>query len=129
MARMLVRSLCLLAAFHFTVATAWSWNSFGHKAVARIACLELKEGQKQAMFELLKKHPHFGTEFDIFTKDRPDGVEAAEWAILQAATWPDFVRVPRMSHLSKDEIAAHPKYKYHRKFDHFADLPLVAPGF
>ena len=122
----------LLLAFFLLPAPASAWNAFGHRAVAKIAYMETSTNRPaavKAIFELLKNHPHFGTEFDIFTKDRPDGVSEAEWAIVQAATWPDFVRPPKFPPLSDEQIKAHPRFKYHRKFDHFSDIALADPAF
>jgi hypothetical protein len=127
----------LLFSFFVISAPVSAWNGFGHRTVAKIACLEMSDKNQKAIFELLKNHPHFllkdfptaGQDLEFFSKDRPAGVSEVEWAILQAATWPDFVRTPRFSKLKDAQIKAHPVYKYHRKFDHFADIPLVDPNF
>jgi hypothetical protein len=37
---------------------AQAWNGPGHETVAMIACYELTDGQKMALYELLKNHPH-----------------------------------------------------------------------
>ncbi|MBI1832285.1 MAG: S1/P1 nuclease [Planctomycetes bacterium] len=114
------------------------WNGFGHRAVAKIACLEITDGQQKAIFDLLKNHPHFvaikdfpksGDSTEFFKLRRPAGVSEVEWAILQSATWPDFVRTPKFSKLTKEQAAAHPVYQYHRRFDHFFDIPLVDPKY
>ncbi len=138
MPRLMCRGVGLLLGLFLLASPAYSWNAFGHRTVAKIACLETKDGQLTAIFELLKSHPHFATlkdfpkkgqDTDFFSQDRPTGVSEVEWAILQAATWPDFVRVPKFSKLTPEEIAVHPVHKYHRKFDHFADIPLIDPKF
>ncbi len=110
-------------------ASASAWNGFGHRAVARIACLEMTDGQQKAIFELLKHHPHFGTEFDLFSQERPAGASDVEWAILQSGTWPDYVRTPKFTSLKAEQIKVHPRYKYHRKFDHYFDIAIVHSNF
>jgi len=138
MHRRLYVSAAILFGALVGAAPVFGWNGFGHRAVARIACLEITDGQQRAVFDLLKNHPHFvaikdfpkiGDSTEFFKQRQPAGVSDVEWAILQSGTWPDFVRTPRFSKLSKEKIAAHPVYKYHRKFDHFFDMPLVDPSF
>jgi hypothetical protein len=135
-------SLAILATVS-TASRAKAWNETGHKAVALIACFELKDAQKMAMFKLLMQHPHAnivtegglavakkqfsGTNF--FTADRPSTINEVDWAIVRAATWPDFVRPPKFSKLSKEEIAAHEIFKYHRGEQHFDNKLFVVEGF
>jgi hypothetical protein len=122
---------------------ARAWNETGHKAVALIACFELEPGQKMAMAELLKNHPHTKIQTEqglavarkqftgdnFFTAGLPDGVSEADWVIVRAATWPDFVRPPKFSPLSPVEIAAHEIFKYHRGPHHFDNKAFVLEGF
>jgi hypothetical protein len=137
MPRRVSEAIGLLLAFFLVAAPGSAWNGFGHRTVARIACLEISDKNQKAIFELLKNHPHFllkgfpaaGQDLQFFSKDRPTAVSEVEWAILQAATWPDFARTPRFSKLKDADVKAHPVYKYHRKFDHFADIALIDPDF
>jgi hypothetical protein len=39
--------------------------------------------------EMLKKHPHFE---QFLGKDRPAACNPAEWALIRASNWPDWVR-------------------------------------
>jgi hypothetical protein len=122
---------------------AAAWNEIGHKAVALIACFELKDAQKMAMYKLLKSHPHANiqtvaglayakkhiTGNNFFTADRPNAINEADWAILRAATWPDFVRPPKFPKLSQKVIDAHEIFKYHRGEQHFDNRVFAANGF
>ncbi|HEX3313542.1 MAG TPA: S1/P1 nuclease [Gemmataceae bacterium] len=73
----------------FAVSMAHAWNNTGHKAVAWIACQEMDAGTKTKLFEILKAHPHFET---YLTKNTPKGIDKIDWAFMNAATWPDWVR-------------------------------------
>jgi hypothetical protein len=112
---------------------AEAWNNTGHQAVALIACFELDDGSKKAMFDLLKNHPHTNIAIkggmNFFTAERPAGVNEVDWAILRAATWPDFVRPPKFSHLTPEQIKEHEIYKYHDGDRHFINKPFVVKGF
>jgi hypothetical protein len=98
-----------------------AWNEVGHAVVARIAYEELgKDNPKLQLqlFEMLKKHPHYE---QFLAKNRPDGASPAEWALLRASNWPDWVRPPFRDGDKPDPQ----RVRYHRAFDHFINKPIV----
>lgn len=100
---------------------ALAWNDAGHMVVARIAWLRLSEQQREAVFARMKAHPHFET--SLIYK-RPENATDAEWAFLRASTWSDYIRPPKS--MSKEEIAKHPKHKFHRSVWHYVNFPYHA---
>ncbi|MBC7816833.1 MAG: S1/P1 nuclease [Planctomycetaceae bacterium] len=100
---------------------ARAWNDAGHMAVARIAWLRLTEPQRQAVFTRLKAHPHF--ESSLIYK-RPENATDAEWAFLRASTWSDYIRPPKS--YSKEKVAEHAKYRFHRGVWHYVNFPYHA---
>src|SRR5579884_3097036 len=114
------KALALLALLLLPAPPARAWNSVGHMAVARLAWDRLDDGQKVRVAKLLRQHPHY----DLFlAKNRPEGVDAAEWAFLRAATWPDWVRPRRPTDPRGDDVT-----KYHRPEEHYYDRPFVLPA-
>ena len=79
----------LCAAAILTPARGWSWNSIGHLASAKLAYDQWDDAQRQALFALLQRHPHFS---QYLAAGRPADVSEMEWVILRAAVWPDWVR-------------------------------------
>jgi hypothetical protein len=61
-------------------------------AIAKIAYGQLSDGQKNKIAEILKKHPHYK---EFLIKQKPASVPEHEWVFLRAATWPDWVKVPK----------------------------------
>src|SRR5947209_13830095 len=91
-----MRSAVLCCAFSWIVwpSVAGAWNEVGHAVIARIAYEELgKETPKLQLqlLEMLKNHPHYD---QFLAKNRPVAANPAEWALLRAANWPDWVRPP-----------------------------------
>ena len=99
-------------------ARAPAWNSVGHLAVAKLAYDQLGDGEKLKLYGILKSHPHFEM---FLAAGRPAGVEEAEWVILRAAIWSDWVR-PR----DKDPRGP-AATKYNRPEDHYVNVPLIDP--
>ncbi len=97
---------------------ARAWNDAGHMVVARIAWLRLTESQREAVFARMKAHPHFETSL---ISNRPDHATEAEWAFLRASTWSDYIRPPKS--MSKEKVAEHAKYKFHRGVWHYVNFP------
>jgi S1/P1 Nuclease len=98
----------------FAVSTARAWNNTGHKTVAWIACQEMDAGAKTKLFEILKSHPHFES---FLTKNTPDGVDKIDWAFMNAAVWPDWIRGgPRAIR------------KYNQPTWHYFDKPYIVEG-
>jgi S1/P1 Nuclease len=81
--------LAALAWLAVTGPVAHAWNNTGHKAVAWIACQEMDAGTKTKLYEILKNHPHFES---FLTKDIPAGADKVDWAFMNAAVWPDWIR-------------------------------------
>lgn len=101
-------------------AVVFAWNDVGHLTVAHVAYDRLTEPERNAVVEILKKHPHF----DNYLKaGRPAGVSEVEWVFCRAATWSDFVRAPRNFH---GDLDSHPVHKFHRGAWHFINFPYKA---
>ncbi len=93
-------------------APALAWNSLGHKAVAEIAWQQLNPSHRQAIVDVLRRHPRFDTDFAAKMEDnaaKGDKAIQDHWIFQHAATWPDEIR--------KDK-------KYDRPEWHYIDLPL-----
>ena len=112
---MLRRHFSLLVALFgwlaIAVSNAEAWNNTGHKAVAWIACQEMDAGTKTKLYEILKSHPHFES---YLTKDIPAGADKIDWAFMNAAAWPDWVRGGRR------EIR-----KFNQPTWHYFDKPYI----
>jgi hypothetical protein len=110
--------LAAAAAVILAPVRATAWNDAGHKTIALFAYRELDDGTRAKLIKILEKHPHY----DIFLKKgQPQGVDRGEWLVMQAATWPDWVR-PKKKH-PRPEIE-----KYHHGPWHYIDKPFVLPG-
>lgn len=103
--------------FNLFSLTAWGWNDVGHMTIARIAYEKLSDGERAAVLDILRHHPHL---HELLLKDRPRDVSQSEWIFLQAAVWPDKVRPPH-SH-SRAPIHVHPIYRYHHSSWHYANF-------
>jgi hypothetical protein len=99
-------------------ARALAWNSIGHMTVAKLAYEQMDDGLKARAVALLKAHPHYET---FLIAARPEGVSEPEWAVLRAATWPDWVR-------SKHPGIEPDPTTFHRSPDHYINLPLIKPA-
>lgn len=73
----------------------FAWADKGHKMVASIALRQLYQAEREKIYAILKNHPRWKEEF----ADRmPEEVRAGdvtmqvEWAVQQAAIWPDIAR-------------------------------------
>jgi hypothetical protein len=99
-------------------ARALAWNSIGHMTVAKLAYEQMDDGLKARVVDLLKAHPHYES---FLIAARPEGVSEPEWAVLRAATWPDWVR-------SKHPGIEPDPTTFHRSPDHYINLPLVKPA-
>jgi hypothetical protein len=114
------RVLALAVLLVLPASPALAWNSVGHMAVAKLAFDRLDDGTKVRIGKLLRQHPHDELFLAI---NRPEGVDAVEWAFLRAATWPDWVR-PRRPTDPRGEAVT----KYNRPQDHYIDKPFVLPA-
>jgi S1/P1 Nuclease len=94
-----------------------AWNSVGHLAVSKLAYDQMDDGVKVRLFAILKSHPHYST---FLAAGRPPEVEEAEWVILRASIWSDWIR-PREKE-SRPDIT-----KYHRGEEHYVNIPLIDP--
>ncbi len=77
------------------VAPVAAWNALGHKTIAEIAWQQLDPAQRQAIVDVLRRHPRFDRDFaDKMADDAMKGDKADQdhWIFLQAATWPDIIR-------------------------------------
>ncbi|MEA2709422.1 MAG: hypothetical protein QOF78_2023 [Phycisphaerales bacterium] len=102
---------------------AQAWNEAGHMTVAAVAWRQLDDAQRKQIGELLRQHPHYEK---ILLANKPDGVDANEWAVLRSAVWPDLVRPSRPN--AEGEIYKGPEItRYHRGDWHYIDKPWVVP--
>jgi hypothetical protein len=103
---------------------ASAWHRAGHYATARIAWKQLDDGERLAVFKLLKAHPHYAI---YLADERPkDQISEMEWAFLRASTWADWVRGPMAPGLDadqRDEI----RRQYNKPVWHYVDLPFIHP--
>jgi len=108
----IMKRVLWLVVFLAAPSQGYCWNNTGHMITARLAWLNLEEGQRAAVIRILKKHPHYD---EFLSTDKPAGFSEEEWVFLRAATWPDWVR-------------SHHKAEYHHATWHFINYPFVAPG-
>ncbi|MDB5391437.1 MAG: Nuclease [Planctomycetaceae bacterium] len=106
---------------------AQAWHNHGHKTVALIAWRQLGLANidlQQRAAAILREHPHR----DLFLKTgRPAEFDEDTWVFMQAATWPDWVRDPKVNDSpveDHDAIVA----KYHKGNWHFVNLPYINPN-
>jgi hypothetical protein len=93
---------------------ATAWHSRGHMTVALIAYRQLEKSEQKKIRDILKEHPHF-EEFLIANK--PADATMEEWMVMQAATWPDWVRSHHTDEIFNGEA-------FHRPFHHYVNLPI-----
>lgn len=75
--------------------SAQAWNSLGHQVVAEIAWRQLPPNERQAIVEILRRHPRFDTDFANKLMDETTAADKAtqdHLIFLQAAVWPDLIR-------------------------------------
>ncbi len=108
----IIRILPVFLAVALFSPIAYAWNAKGHMVIARLAWLKLSSEERDAAFEILKKHPHFN---EYLADDRPDNIDKKQWAFLRASTWSDWIKSHHSSEFS------------HRKW-HYINLPYVPPG-
>ncbi len=111
---MRVASVFALILVCLPVAEAKAWNGPGHKTVALLAYRDLSPNTRAKIHDLLQRHPHYE---EFLSQKAPEGVKVDEWAFLNVATWPDWVRPPS---------------KYAKKFHvgdrHFTNVPFILEG-
>lgn len=113
-------SLCLILVLS---SPSLGWHKEGHMAVARTAWYQLNNKQKAKIASILKAHPHYKI---YLIADRTDGVNELEWAFVRGATWPDWVRDPRVKDLTSEQ-QSDIKKQFSRPTWHFVNLPYVHP--
>src|SRR5436190_22524595 len=94
------------------VQSAQAWSSLGHKAVAEIAWQQLEPGERQAIVDILRRHPRFAEDFQTKMEDsaaKGDKETQDHWIFQNAATWPDEIR--------KNKEYDRPKW-------HYIDMPF-----
>jgi hypothetical protein len=99
-------------------ARAFGWNAVGHMASAKIAYDQMDRDLQARVVGLLKSHPHYTT---FLIAARPEGVAEPDWAVMRAATWPDWVR-------SKKPGVEPDPTTFNRPADHYINLPLIKPA-
>jgi hypothetical protein len=108
-------ALCLLAPVR-----ALGWNNVGHMTIAKLAYDQLTAGQKQAIADVLRKHPHYAV---YLRANRPEGVGEDEWAFLRASVWPDWVRPSKRDDTRGEEVT-----RYNIGPDHYINKPFILPA-
>jgi hypothetical protein len=96
---------------------AVAFNATGHKIVAEVAWQKLNAAQRQAIVDILRKHPRFTKDFknEMPQAIAQQGADAQNhWIFCQAAIWPDIVR----------GIQQPDKGIYHRPRWHYINLPV-----
>jgi len=110
--RIVAALFCVLVA-----ESASAWNALGHKVVAEIAWRQLEPADRQAIVDVLRRHPRFDVDFaGKMTDDVLAGDKAMQdrWIFQHAATWPDIAKG-----LPKGE-----RSKYDRSVWHYVNFPL-----
>ncbi|HEY5912742.1 MAG TPA: S1/P1 nuclease [Verrucomicrobiae bacterium] len=103
------------------VGNAWGWNGTGHMTVAELAWRAMSKGERKAVSQLLRNHPHYT---ELLEAELVAGVDHDEWVFLRAATWPDLVRPAAPGKPAKPEYIT----RYHRPDWHYVDLPYILPA-
>jgi len=96
---------------------AGAWSGLAHKTVAELAWRRLDAAERKSVTDLLKQHPHYN---QLLAVDVPQGVDAAEWTFLNAATWPDLIRPAK-----KGEPARPDSITKYNVYPHAILLPVV----
>jgi hypothetical protein len=103
---------------------ASAWHRAGHFATARIAWKQLDDGQRLAVYKLLKAHPHYAI---YLAAERPkEQISEMEWAFLRATTWADWVRSPMATDLDANKRDAI-RNEFNKPVWHYVDLPYIHP--
>src|SRR5262249_39187064 len=97
----------------------YGWNDLGHMVVAMIAYERLTDGERAAVYAMLRHHPHLR---EVLLKDRPANVPEQEWVFVHAAAGPDKVRPP-MTH-TREPVGSHSIYRYHHPTWHYANFAI-----
>jgi hypothetical protein len=107
----IVAGALFLAAWLLSPGRAAGWGPGGHRVVANIAYDQLDPGTRSGIVKVLRKHEDFDKRFDAkMPQDIRNGnaEDRDRWIFLQAAIWPDLIRmVP----------------KYHKETWHFMNVP------
>ena len=109
----------VMAALVCQPSSASAWNAIGHMAVAKLAYDQMDEGDQLRLFKLLKKHPHYK---QFLAASRPADVNEAEWVVLRASWWSDWIR-PRRRDSRGPSVT-----RYSRGEDHYINIPLIEPA-
>lgn len=97
--------------------SVFAWNSTGHRVIAYITYDQLEPSVRQAMVDLLKKHPRFEKDFQNKMPDvikERDSATQNRWIFMHAATWPDIARGFNEAN----------REKYHNGTWHYINKPL-----
>ncbi|MBY0523526.1 MAG: S1/P1 nuclease [Gemmataceae bacterium] len=114
----------LVAMLAFVPVQALAWSGPGHMTVVKLAWDGLDRGQRDAISQALRQHPHWKEFFLERRKDKPDGIAEDEWDFLVASTWADWLRGYTQSQTPEGKAIA----KYHRGKQHYINKPFVLPA-
>jgi hypothetical protein len=112
---------CFLLALLMWGTNCFAWNATGHMSIALLAWQKMDAPTRQRVSEILKHHPHYKI---YLSADVPEGVSVDEWAFLQAASWPDWVRGAFPGEPHKPQSVT----QYSRPPWHYIDGNYVVPG-
>jgi S1/P1 Nuclease len=117
------RIIFALTIFVFSAlgANCLAWNATGHMSIALLTWQKMDAPTRQRVTEILKHHPHYKI---YLNADVPAGVSADEWAFLQSASWPDWVRGAYPGEPFKPQSVT----QYSRPSWHYIDGNYVVPG-
>lgn len=101
-------AVIVAAVVALTASPTMAWHDSGHMALTLIAYRQLDDTQKKKVQEILAEHPHYK---EFLSADRPNDADKAEWVVMRAAVWPDWVR-------------SHHKEEFHRSTHHYVNLPV-----
>jgi hypothetical protein len=108
-------------------ATGEAWNNFGHMTVAAIAYERLTPKTRNAVDELIRRHPLY--------KAWVKGIAAQEThrvAFIRAATWPDLIKDPALGYQNDGNLPTGPEASRNigyadmlmHRYWHFIDIPF-----
>jgi hypothetical protein len=113
----------VVLAFSLVSPRAHAWNELGHMVVTKLAWEQLDTRRQEAAYATLVQLPYF--EKFMSERARPEGVNPKEWALLNASTWPDWLRDFTKTGKRFDRDIS----KYHVGPRHYINLSITAPDF
>lgn len=112
----MMRLILLAACACFALPSpALAWNATGHSLIALMAYRELSDADQKKVQTILKAHPHYN---EYLTNKIPANANRDEWIVMQASTWPDWVKG------SGKDSSKDVKSKYNHSDWHYINIPI-----